>query len=799
MLALAVTYAAIGRAGLAIAPVHDFATLVWPPTGIALAALLRLGLPLWPGVAAGALAVNLWTGAQLPVALGIATGNTLEAVVGAHLLRRVVGRAPSLATLPEVLAFILLSAAASTAISATLGVSSLIAGGRAPAADLLVTWRAWWLGDLVGNLVVGAWLLALTAPRPPAFRARGRNLEGALLGAAIVAATVLVFLRTPATPAAGFVQACSLLPIVILAALRLELRGATTATLLASVVAIAATASGRGPFVEGSLSGSLVSLQAFMAIAASAVLLVCAVTAERREALRLGHASAQALRERERELQLVADATPLMLTRCSRDLRYLFVNRAYAAMIGRTPEEIVGRPIVEVMGAQGFEGVRPRIEAVLAGRRVEYDEPVHFAGTGVRHLHVMYVPDIGDRGEVVGWLASIVDHTDRKLAEEAVREADRRKSEFLAVLSHELRNPLTPIRNALHVLRRVPDGSERAIRARAVIERQTIQLTRLVDDLLDMTRISKGKIQLRRRRVPVGELVRNVVNDHRPVFEARRIEVDLHIDPGPLWVDGDDVRLAQIVGNLVQNAAKFTNAGGHVAVRVERAGASHVSIRVADDGIGIDPAIMKGLFEPFTQADKSLDRSAGGLGLGLAVARALVEMHGGRIEVSSPGPGRGSAFAVSLPLATDAAVEPGAARSTAAAPTPRRVLVIEDNVDGAEMLRESLELALHEVAVAHSGEEGLAKARVFRPEVVVCDVGLPGLDGYEVARRIRADPALSPALIAVTGYALPEDRARAREAGFDLHLAKPFDLAVLEDLVQRLGARPAPSPLTERR
>ncbi len=896
ILALAGVYALVGVLGLAIAPVHLFASLVWPPTGIALAALLLGGTRLWPGVAIGAFLVNAWTGAPVLVAAGISAGNTLEALVGAHLICRVGEGGWSLERLRNVLAFIVLGALLSTTLSATVGVSSLLAGGLVRRADVAETWRVWWLGDAAGDLVVGALLLAY---RRSAWRALDprRRAEAALLGASVIAVTLLVFRNVPVAAADGFVEACMLIPLLMWGALRFELRGATAAVFLASAIAVASTALGRGPFAEESPSASLLHLQAFMAIVAAAVLVVGAVTAERGAALHRSERSERALREGEDELRRITDVTPLMLTRCSRGLRYRFVNRAYAQMLGRTPEEIVGNPIVEIMGAQGYETIRPHVEAVLQGRPVEYEDDVHFDGVGFRTLHVVYAPDRSERGDVEGWVASIVDVTDRKRAEaearslaqfpeenpnpvmralvdgsllyanrparellagmgwqggplppvlrdairrvpdkgtvrdlevpsapervhvfalsrsagedhvnlfglditgrkraeEALREGDRRKSEFLGVLSHELRNPLAPIRNALHVLRGVPGGTDRASRAIAVIERQTSQLTRLVDDLLDVTRISRGKIQLRRHRVELTDLVRHTAEDHRPAFDARAVELGLRIDPGPLWIDADAARIAQIVGNLLQNSAKFTNPKGHVAVSVERAGSAHVAIRVADDGIGIDPVVLPGIFEPFTQADDSLDRSHGGLGLGLALVEALVEMHGGRVEARSPGLERGAEFTVTLPLAADGVAGREAAPEPRRAPGGRRrVLVIEDNLDGAEMLRETLAMSGHEVVLAHDGEEGVAKARALKPDVVICDIGLPGLDGYEVARRIRADRALSPILIALTGYALPEDQAKALEAGFHRHLAKPFDIAALEAVLALAGSSDGP-------
>jgi two-component system CheB/CheR fusion protein len=371
------------------------------------------------------------------------------------------------------------------------------------------------------------------------------------------------------------------------------------------------------------------------------------------------------------------------------------------------------------------------------------------------------------------------DVTDQKGAEEALRDADRRKDEFLAILSHELRNPLAPIRNSLYVLERTEPGGEQARRAHAVIGRQVAHLARLVDDLLDVTRIARGKVQLQRQPLELRELVGRTIEDHRALFAARGIALDASSTTAPLWVNADATRIAQVVGNLLQNAAKFTPEGGRVEAALAT-GEGQAVVRVTDNGTGIAPEMLDRVFAPFTQAEATLDRSRDGLGLGLALVKGLVELHGGTVDAMSEGLGRGAAFAVRLPLQpAPSAAGVGAAPSSVA--PRRRVLIIEDHPDAADSLREVFELDGHEVAVALSGPEGIEKARAFRPEVVLCDVGLPGMDGYAIARALRADEDLRDVLlIALTGYALPEDIAKAREAGFDHHVPKPPSIDKLE-------------------
>ena len=371
-------------------------------------------------------------------------------------------------------------------------------------------------------------------------------------------------------------------------------------------------------------------------------------------------------------------------------------------------------------------------------------------------------------------------------SERDLREADQRKNAFLGVLSHELRNPLAPIRNSLYVLDRTPPGGEQAAHARAVIGRQVDHLARLVDDLLDVTRISRGKVQLRRERLDLGEVVARTVEDHRRVFAERGIGLGLRCAEGPIVVDGDPTRISQVVSNLLHNGEKFTDHGGEVTVAVERDGTT-ASIRVADTGIGIAPDMMARLFEPFTQADGSLHRSRGGLGLGLALTKGFVEQHGGSIDVRSEGLGRGAEFTVRLPIAAAGAEERRAAPPRREPVTPRRILIIEDNRDAAETLGEVLQLEGHEVAIAFDGRSGVERVRSLRPDVVFCDVGLPELDGYGVARAVRADPAIAATvLIALTGYALPDDQRHALDAGFDHHLSKPVDLVEFPRLLARL-------------
>jgi CheY-like chemotaxis protein/nitrogen-specific signal transduction histidine kinase len=385
---------------------------------------------------------------------------------------------------------------------------------------------------------------------------------------------------------------------------------------------------------------------------------------------------------------------------------------------------------------------------------------------------------------------------ERKIAEQALQEAnlrliqlDKHKNWFLAVLSHELRNPLMPIKNGLHILDSSDPGGERAARARAVIGRQVDQLTRLVDDLLDLTRVTQDKIQLARRQADLNDVAYRAAEDNRPLFEkgGQRLDVDVAATPVPVYAD--PARLAQIVGNLLVNAAKFTSRGGHTRLSVSIDETTrHAVLSVADTGIGLAPDTLPRLFHPFMQVEATLDRSRGGLGLGLVLVKRLVELHQGTIAVHSAGLGCGAEFVVRLPLQIGDTASTHPVKSDARQHR-RRVLIVEDNVDAALSMSEALEMDHYEVAVAYDGPAGLAKAHEFHPEVMLCDIGLPGMNGYELAREVRRDASLKDVhLVALSGYALPDDLKRAEDAGFEQHLAKPPSIERVEALLATISA-----------
>jgi signal transduction histidine kinase/CheY-like chemotaxis protein/putative methionine-R-sulfoxide reductase with GAF domain len=434
----------------------------------------------------------------------------------------------------------------------------------------------------------------------------------------------------------------------------------------------------------------------------------------------------------------------------------------------------------------------------------------NFSGEGDRHPPLrgwLAVPFVGRSGKNLG-LVQLSDKLEGEFTEsdeailvqlahiasvaienarlyDELRDQDRRKDEFLATLAHELRNPLAPIRTGLEILK-VAGDSERGRKLRDMMERQVGHMVRMVDDLLDVSRITRGKVELRRERVELRAVVDSALETSRPLIESAGHELRMELPADPLFLDADPTRLAQVFANLLNNAAKYTLAGGRIRLSAERE-AARVIVRVEDTGVGIPADMLPKVFDMFTQVGRSIDRAQGGLGIGLTLVQRLVAMHGGTIDAESEGPGRGSTFTVRLPLAAVEEARPTSAaqgNGTSRAVASLRVLVVDDNVDGAESLSVLLQLSGHETRAAHSGSDALVAAQQLGPDVVFLDIGLPGMNGYEVAQRLRAVPDLARCvLVALTGWGTEEDRRQARAAGFDHHLTKPVDAAEVHRIV----------------
>jgi PAS domain S-box-containing protein len=512
----------------------------------------------------------------------------------------------------------------------------------------------------------------------------------------------------------------------------------------------------------------------------------------------------EALRVAEEQLRLVTDNMAAAVTRCSRDLRYEWVSPVYAEWLRRKPQEIVGHQIVEVIGIEGYEAIRPHMERVLSGHREEYVAFVNFRGPGLRWIHAVYVPTRDRADAVNGWVDVVTDITDRRRLEEEreqllqrehearerAEEANQLKDEFLATVSHELRTPLSAILGWSTLLQAGGLDEKQGRVALETIERNAKTQAQLVEDLLDVSRIITGKLRLDVRPVMLASVVESAISSVTPAAEAKGVRIQTVLDPNAGPVSGDAGRLQQVVWNLVSNAIKFTPRGGRVQIRVERIN-SHIEIVVGDTGQGIGPEFLPYVFDRFRQAEGGTSRQHTGLGLGLAIVRHLVELHGGGVRVDSPGVGQGATFTVRLPLMVvhqrddqKDRVHPTATRNIpyVLERTPNlrsvKVLLIDDEPDTRGLLRTVLEQCGAEVRDAGSAEEGFRITEQWRPSVVVSDIGMAGTDGYQFIQKFREwerERGIWTPAVALTAYARPEDRVRALTAGYQVHVAKPID------------------------
>jgi PAS domain S-box-containing protein len=529
--------------------------------------------------------------------------------------------------------------------------------------------------------------------------------------------------------------------------------------------------------------------------------------------LEIGRLRAAAQEGQRRLYRLFMQAPVAVAVFVEPEHRFEVANAPYCEMVGRSP--LVGKTVREAFPELGgqHEVIATLDRVYRSGepmRVTELNVPLRRAGAEVpadAFFNYVLQPLTDERGEVAGIMVVATEVTEQVQARQRMdalrqeaEQANRTKDEFLAMLGHELRNPLAPIFTALELMRLRADGDGSAQRERIVIERQVNHLARLVDDLLDVSRITSGKVQLKRQPIELAEVVGKAIEVASPILEQRQHDLIVQVPAHGLMIDGDATRLSQVVANLLTNAAKYTDPRGHIQVRAERVEQEAV-LTVRDDGIGIAPAILPHIFRTFVQERQAADRAQGGLGLGLAIVRSLITLHGGSVSGQSEGTGRGSEFTVRLPIARpSAAAEPPvqegvavAGRSAAPAGAPaQRILVVDDNADAAVLLAEALELLGHELRIAHDGPSALLILENYLPAVAFVDIGLPVMDGYELGRRLRADPRLAGMrLVAVTGYGQESDRRRSAEAGFDEHLVKPVFLDRLEKILASAPSAPA--------
>lgn len=494
-------------------------------------------------------------------------------------------------------------------------------------------------------------------------------------------------------------------------------------------------------------------------------------------------ALAETSEKRKRLYETALSTTPDLVYVFDLEHRFTFANETLLRMWGKTWDEAIGKNCLEL----GYEAWHAAMHDQEIDRVIETKKPIRgevpFTGTaGKRIYDYIFVPVFDATGQVEAVAGTTRDITDRQAMEQELRDSDRRKDEFIALLAHELRNPLAPIRNGLQIIRLAGADREALERARSMMDRQLTHMVRLIDDLLDISRISRNKMELRRETITLADVIASAVETARPTIEKSEHELTVSLPAVPVFLEADLTRLAQVFSNLLTNSAKYTPKAGHIVLSAERHVGS-VMISVSDNGIGIPEASLPSIFDMFCQVDRSIERSTGGLGIGLALVKGLVEMHSGTVVAESPGEGRGSTFQVTLPTVTvpDSHSSHAGPKTLRTLTTGKRILVVDDNRDGAESLAEMLVLLDNEVRTAHDGIEAVKLAESFLPDIVLMDVGMPKMNGYEATRRIRSTAwGKKLKIIALTGWGQDEDREQSRIAGCDGHLVKPVNLEELD-------------------
>src|SRR5688572_8180972 len=775
--ALAAAYVVAARLGFELAFVAEQVTTVWAPTGIAQAALLLWGVRLWPGVWAGAFLANAFTNAPLWTAGAIATANTLEAVALVWLL----GRArfdPSLCRVGDAARFVLFGAVIVTAISATIGVITLCAAAVQPWDRFADLWLAWWVGDALGALVIAP--VILTAARPLRRRTARSWVSIIVTMAASAALTAVVFGGDAGPMVGNGPLHYVLFPFVIAAAVLAGQPATALAVFAASAVAIMNTVAGSGPFSAPDSGYGLTLLQIFTGVLASTALLLCAAIAEQQNT--------------QWRMRAILDAAlDGVMAMDHRGIITEF-NPAAERMFGHAKTDVIGKELAEVVipealrdqHRRGLQHYLRTGEGPFLNRRIE-TRGLHADGHEFAiEVAITALVDAGGPARFTGFVRDLTERVrverERRDAEEALRDsqqqlrdADRRKDEFLAMLAHELRNPLAPIRTGLEVWRLAGKDETAAGQVRLMMERQVAHMVRLIDDLLEVSRITSGKIHLQKERADLHEMVDAAIDANRDAIDTAHLRLDVQLPERAVEMWVDPTRFVQVISNLLHNATKFTTAGGVITVTASLQrrpeGRADLRLSVSDTGAGISAELLPHVFDLFTQGQRPTKVDRTGLGVGLALARRIVELHDGGIEARSAGPGRGSEFVVRIPLVAgdDMLESPNqASRAGVSEPLNRRVLIIDDNADGVEVTAMLIRGMGGEVITATNGAAGIQQALAMSPDIILLDIGLPDMDGYDVCRSVRRrGGGVRPWIVAVTGWGQQRDKDRATEAGFD--------------------------------
>jgi PAS domain S-box-containing protein len=749
-----------------------------------LAACILWGSWVCPAVFAGAFLANVTTYGSFATALAIALGNTVEALLGAYLVRHFAGAEKAFDRSRNTFRFVFLAAIISTTFSATIGVTSLCLGGYASWSRYALIWFTWWLGDATGDLIITP-LLILWANNPRLDYARQQAFEASLLIGTLVLIGLVVFGGFLPVLLPPFPHVFVFIPILLWAAFRFGRRETATASFILSIIATVGMATGAGPFSHWGTNEDLLLMQVFVVVIVTSLLTVSVEVEERSR-----------LDQVRWRLAAIVQSSEDAIIAITPDGLITSWNAAAERMYGFSAAEAVGQPVTIIIPP---DRVSETAEVIARINRDETIDP--FETTRLREngtlvdisLSLSAIKD--DDGRIIGASKIARDITQlrrarhereellesERQARQASERANRAKDEFLAMLSHELRNPLHAISLASQLLAN-PKSLEKA---RSIIARQMKHVLRLLDDLLDTARVTSGRIVLTRRPLNLAVSVEESIESLREDGQIGRHILETELES--VWVDADPDRLAQIVTNLVSNAVKYTPTGGKIWVSVR--GREKAVIQVQDNGSGIELDFLPHVFDLFARGALDLQRSPGGLGIGLTLVKRIAELHGGHVAVASDGPGLGSTFTVELPRIaapeTFGQERNGRPKSEI---KPCRILLIEDNDDAREPLRALLEASGHEVYDATEGPGGVEKAMAIRPDIALIDLGLPGFDGYEVASRIRSAPECArTVLIALSGYGRDGYQTKGDRAGFHAYLVKPVDIDELQNVIARVG------------
>ncbi len=780
---LTLIYALLARMVLTFTIDNGDITMLWLPGGVGLAALLIGGKQLWPGVFLGAASAGIMMHDPLWVALLIALGNTLESLCAAYLLSRIKGFETALQK-PGDFIYLTTTALLSCLISALIGPLTLFAAGFLPAQTLLTSCLNWWQADCIGILLCTP-LILIWQHKPQGWLQGWRIIETVSLFACAFLAGQILFLDWFHTLLGQFSMSYWLYLLVTWAALRYGQHGVALIVTMTAVQAFEGARRGKGYFAHDMLTTGLENYW-FYFLTLTTVGLFLALNLETRKKTEQDlREKTHALSESESRFRNLSTIAPVAIFCSDANGKLIFVNDAWLILTELSTESALGSGWDARIHAEDQQRVfQEWNQAFRSFKMFSSEFRIPTETEQIKSVLARAIAHYDEAEVLVGYIGTLTDITERKANEKAMEEAAQSKDEFLAMLAHELRNPLAPIGNAVQILKRSADNPARIAWCSDIIKRQLDHMTRLVDDLLDVSRISRGVIELRKEILELRDFIKPALEVAQPLLNKRKQNLTITLPPEPLWIEGDRVRLAQVLSNLISNAAKFTEEEGQIELTA-KASNDCVCIQVTDNGCGIIPSELSRLFELFYQGNRNLDRTQGGLGIGLSLVNTLVKKHGGEVHAFSAGLGQGSQFEIRLPLINEDL--PKSTYMNKIFPQKQKklcILVVDDNPDVAESLALLLKTEAHQVLIANDSATALEIAHAKQPDVMVLDIGLPDMNGYELAQVLRSSPKFERTLlIAATGYGQANDIKKSYAAGFDNHLVKPIDFDILQKLL----------------